>query len=209
MSFLEPAGHGVPPAVTRIASLMASFSAPWALVGGWAVDAWLGRITREHQDIDVSIFREDERALFDLLHPAWRLVAHDAPDAAHDEPWDGRPLRFPAHIHATAEDGFALEVLVNMRAGADWVLDPALGLALPIAQAVTGSPWGVPTAVPAVIAFYKATAYWQNPNVKPRRFDEADFAALAGLLPAHDRQWLAMAVSRAVPGHPWLGTLSP
>jgi hypothetical protein len=46
---------------------MSSFPAPWALCGGWAIDAWLGRQTREHGDVDVSVFLQDQRALFEHL----------------------------------------------------------------------------------------------------------------------------------------------
>ena len=28
--------------------------------GGWAVDLWVGRLTRPHDDIDVLVWREDE-----------------------------------------------------------------------------------------------------------------------------------------------------
>ena len=29
------------------------------LFGGWAVDFWVGRVTREHDDIDVAAWRND------------------------------------------------------------------------------------------------------------------------------------------------------
>ena len=28
--------------------------------GGWAVDLWVGRLTRPHEDIDVLVWRRDE-----------------------------------------------------------------------------------------------------------------------------------------------------
>ena len=30
------------------------------MAGGWAIDLFLGRETRNHQDIDIAIFREDQ-----------------------------------------------------------------------------------------------------------------------------------------------------
>jgi hypothetical protein len=40
--------------------LLNSFRRPWFVGGGWAIDLFLGRETRNHQDIDIAIFREDQ-----------------------------------------------------------------------------------------------------------------------------------------------------
>ena len=55
---------------------MGTFESTWALCGGWAVDAWLGRESREHHDIDVALFHEDQFALYEHL-AGWRLIGHD------------------------------------------------------------------------------------------------------------------------------------
>jgi Aminoglycoside-2''-adenylyltransferase len=33
--------------------------------GGWAVDLWMGRLTRPHDDIDVLVWRRDEARVDD------------------------------------------------------------------------------------------------------------------------------------------------
>src|SRR5262245_30920957 len=106
-----PLVTAAPEAISRAATLMASFPRPWGLCGGWAVDAWLGRVTRDHRDLDLALFAEDQGALFQHLR-GWRMVGHDEPDDEHDDPWDGRPLGVSAHIHATTDDGFELDVQV-------------------------------------------------------------------------------------------------
>jgi hypothetical protein len=43
------------------------------LFGGWAVDLWVGRLTREHDDIDVAAWRSDYGAIGSALEAAgWR-----------------------------------------------------------------------------------------------------------------------------------------
>ena len=37
------------------------------LFGGWAVDLWCGRVTREHHDVDVAVLLSDRPAIHDLL----------------------------------------------------------------------------------------------------------------------------------------------
>src|SRR5436309_9760576 len=49
--------------VLEVARLMRGFPRPWYIAGGWAIDIFLGRETREHDDIDVSVLRNDQAKL--------------------------------------------------------------------------------------------------------------------------------------------------
>ena len=202
----------VPEPVGRIAELMSAFRAPWALCGGWAIDAWLGRQTRDHGDIDIAVFQDDHHALFEHL-AGWQLVADDT-SVERGKPWNGRPLSLPAHIHArfsvtgeplpdlgavlTASQGWGLEFQMNERSGDDWVLSRAPRISLPLHQCVGQSGWGLPTLVPEVILFYKASEL--------RRRDKLDLLALLPHLADEQRDWLRSAISLV--GHPWLTQLS-
>src|SRR3990170_1215220 len=133
----------VPEPVAPIAELMSAFRAPWALCGGWAVDAWLGQLTRDHADVDISVFADDQRALFDHL-AGWQLVAHDLNDT--HQPWDGRHLDLPNHIQARldaaqplpdrldapAQQGFSLDIQLNERSGGDWIFSREPRVTMPL-----------------------------------------------------------------------------
>jgi Aminoglycoside-2''-adenylyltransferase len=45
---------------SRLSSLMCSFHAPWWVVGGKALELWMGRQTCVHQDVDVAFLRDDQ-----------------------------------------------------------------------------------------------------------------------------------------------------
>ena len=45
---------------------------PWWIAGGWAIDLFLGKVTREHEDVDVAILRIDEKAFRTYLK-SWEL----------------------------------------------------------------------------------------------------------------------------------------
>jgi hypothetical protein len=94
------------------AALMAGYGRTWAMCGGFAVDAWLGRETRTHGDFDIFVLEEDERAIFEHLSAEWALIAHDEADPISTSAWDGRDLVHPAHIHAMP----GMEVML-----AEWV----------------------------------------------------------------------------------------
>jgi hypothetical protein len=186
---------------------MSTFHPTWCLCGGWALDAWLGRQTRDHADVDIAVFQDDQHAIFDHL-AGWQLIAHD-PHVAGDttEPWDGRRLDLPAHIHARAHDGFKLEVLLDERSGRDWILSREPRISLPLRLCVQQSPWRLPTAIPEVLLFFKATAYFGISEMNDRPQDEGDFLTLVPHLTEKQRHWLREAIPLVHPDHPWLSQL--
>jgi len=220
--------NAVPEEVARIGEFMSTYHHEWALCGGWAVDAWLARLTRDHGDVDIAVFENDRQALFEHL-TGWQLIAHEeAKENEGSELWDGRRLLLPAHMHGRppeesgplperfdpsgmrivfATDGFWLDVCLCERSGREWVLNGDPRVALSLGQCIRHSVWGLPTVTPEVLLFFKATLYVGTKN-HLRPTDEADFLALLPLLTDEQRAWLREAVSRVYDGeHPWVGRM--
>ena len=201
---VEESVNAVPEPLRRVADVFATFEPDWYLCGGWAADAWLGRTTREHRDVDVVVFAEDRRAIFEQL-AGWSLVAHERDDDEHEDAWDGRPVALGTHVHARPEDGFELELFLDERSEGMWVLRRVPRITRPLSEAVAWSPWGLPTAAPEVVCFLKATAYHDGPTSPPaREVDEADFLALEPTLTTERRDWLRSAIAAVDPSHRWL-----
>ena len=203
----------VPEPVARVAGLMSTFRPAWALCGGWAIDAWLGRVTRDHGDIDIVVFVQ--HALFEHL-PGWQLLAHDPAAPDHNGEWWNaqRVLSHGSHIHArppdrsgpvpprgiaTDDDGFTLEFYVNECIGDDWVLSREPLISMPLTRCVQQSAWGLPTVASEVLLFYKAADLL-------RHRDKVDFQALLPHLTGEQREWLRETI--ALVGHPWLSQLA-
>jgi hypothetical protein len=51
---------------------MRRFEPEWFIAGGWAIDLFLGKETRRHEDIEIALFRRDQAALQDYL-AGWLL----------------------------------------------------------------------------------------------------------------------------------------
>src|SRR5947209_6890306 len=57
----------------KLDRLLGGFRRPWLLAGGWALDLFLGRVTREHHDLEILLRRADQRALRRYL-AGWEFV---------------------------------------------------------------------------------------------------------------------------------------
>jgi hypothetical protein len=54
-----------------VADVSALFASVWLVVGGWAVDLFIGELTRGHDDVDIGLDRQDQVAARRLL-PGWQ-----------------------------------------------------------------------------------------------------------------------------------------
>ena len=124
-----------PPQSDGLNELMSTFDGPWFLIGGWAIDAWLGRQSRDHGDVDIGYFRDSEQQVFRHL-AGWHMAAHDTPDADHDDEWDGHALDFPAHIHARKPGWPELDLNANERVGDEWIVNADPRLTVRIGDAI-------------------------------------------------------------------------
>src|SRR5689334_12704830 len=81
-------GRWQPWSPREVAALFAALPVPWWVAGGWAIDLFLGRQTREHEDIDIQVLRRDQHAVR-ALFGVWDMQAALPPP--RDESWAFRP----------------------------------------------------------------------------------------------------------------------
>lgn len=183
-----------------VARLLADLPAPWFVAGGWAVDLFVGRRTRDHEDVDVAVLRRDLPILRAHLS-GWDVrTARPGLRGALD-PWpESAPIPPDAHeVHARRPEGPASEVefLVEESREDAWAYRRRPSVTRPLRDLGLRSPGGVPFLAPEVVLLYKATRSEEARHA-------ADFAALRPRLPAPRRAWLAAALAAAHPGCPWI-----
>jgi hypothetical protein len=182
----------------RAAAWMAAFPAKWAIAGGWALDLFLGQVSREHDDVEVAIFRDDQRGLREYLYlSGWSFEAQVGP--GQRERWDGRQwLEPPVHeLHGVSPDGEErLEILLNERRGRQWRYRRCAAVSLPIERAIRRGAWNVPVLAPEVVLLQKSAA--------PEARDWLDFRAVVDRLGEEETTWLRGAIARAHPGSGFL-----
>ena len=176
-------------------ALLAAYDIPWAVAGGWALDLFLGRQTRDHADLDLAIWRGDQHTLQVAAAPDWKLeVAYDGalrPWKAGD--WLSLPIH-EIHAHHVRRMSASLELLLNERDDTTWIYrrDPDVRLDLDRAILIRD---GIPILAPEIVLLYKSKA--------PRPTDEADFRIALPALTAQQRAWLRRAIARWQADHPW------
>jgi len=177
---------------------MRGYPAPWAVAGGWAIDLALGVVSRAHADVDLAVFRDDQRLLrAHLVNWRWEYAEDGVLVPWHHEQW----LALPIHeLYATSAAGLRIEILLNERDGDDWLFRRDPRVRLPLARAIVTSSSGVPALAPEVALLYKSK--------DPRSTDQADFAAAAPRLEASARQWLSDALGECYGEHPWRAALA-
>jgi len=186
--------------ILEVAQLMHGFPAPWFISGGWAIDLFVGEVTRPHSDIEIGIFRCDQRALWRQL-PGWRFEkAVDSSAGGEWVSWEmHEELRLPVHqIKATRRDGEPAEIefFLNERSETHWISRRHAGLARAVSEAVFISALEVPALVPEIQLLFKAK--YNRPK------DRADFELALPRFDMMQRAWLANALAEYHPGHAWI-----
>lgn len=184
----------------KVAEIMVGFSKPWFVAGGWAIDLFLSRVTREHKDVEIAIFRQDQLELRrHLTDWGFKKVEEGRLVSWLGSEW----LELPAHeIHArnTHSDPNHLEVLLNECDGTHWIFrrNPLIKLTLTNAGMISKK-GGIPFLIPEIVLLYKAKA--------PKSHDEADFQSVCRVLDSNRRSWLRQAIGACHPNHSWLESL--
>jgi len=188
--------------VRKIAAIMHGFGKPWFVAGGWAVDLFLGRETRAHEDIEVSIFRRDQEAIWRQFS-GWAMDKIVPGGDPKRQPWRGEWLRPPVHeIHAGRAGGelHEVEILLDEAWADTWRFRRNLAVSRPVAEIGLRNVEGIPFLAPEIVLLYKAK--------DPRPHDEQDFRCALPALDEPRRRWLEEALRVAHPRHPWLDALA-
>jgi len=193
----------------RALGVMAGFAGAWWVAGGWALDLFLGRKTRPHADLEISILAADQGALFQHLR-GWdlRLAGPGASLPAWDgswiqppfhQVWARRGLGRPSRPGEFAADPTMLGFLLEQSTGDRWVFRRHPAVTRQQDQVGTITAEGVAVVRPEIALLFKA---------KGTRFkDQRDFDRVLPHLDETARAWLASALKQAHPEHTWRGRL--
>ena len=185
----------------QVAAVLQHSTPTWCVVGGWAIDLWLGRRTRDHSDIEIAAPRNDFGSLRRALEPRYRLYAAGAGETSAL----GIDEEFPSSRHQCwvadpASGKWRLDLMLEPGDSRRWVFRRDERIQQPRSRMIDRS-GGIPFLRPEGVLLYKARS--------PRAKDQADLEACLPGLPPASRSWLAASLSMTHPGHRWLELLQP
>ena len=95
------------------------FRFPYMVSSGWALDLYLGHVTRVHQDVDITLYRRDQLELQTYMtERKWEFVA---PNDQKLEPWPRHTkLELPRHQVHAHKDGRFIDFLLSEVEGDLW-----------------------------------------------------------------------------------------
>ena len=201
----HPLGRWQPWRPHEVANFFAALPVPWWIAGGWAIDLFLGRQTRAHEDIDVLILRRDHQAVRPLFG-TWDVQAALPPP--RDEAWPFRPWYLDEALDETIHDiwcrpdatqPWMVQLMIADTREEQWLFRRMPTISRSVATIGGTTPEGIPYLVPEIQLLHKAR------GLRPK--DEADFRQTLPMLHRERRAWLRDALAQAHPQHPWLDHL--
>ena len=183
----------------QAAAVLADWTEPWWVAGGWALEAFAQRERpREHEDIDVAIFRRDVPSLQAYLDPdyhCWAIghrqlrpideTSSDLPDWA-DQVW----------LREHAWQPWVADVVTTPDEDGRWVFRRDPTFTAPLDEVTWVGTDGIRYMNPEIVLAYKARL--------GRPKDDDDLAAALPRLDVRQRRWLRDTVARLHPDHRWL-----
>lgn len=182
------------------AARFAGVPVPWCVVGGWAIDLFLGEQTREHEDLEIAISRPDFAAVRRHLHEFAFHVVGDGEVRRLDA---GAVPRAESHQNWVLDEEamkWRVDVMIEPGGTDTWRFRRDERIMGPREFMIGTTEDGVRFLKPHGVLLFKAK--WQ------REKDEADFEACVRRMAGSERAWLAAALRAAHSDHPWTERLA-
>jgi hypothetical protein len=191
-----------PLSVDEVATAFEGMPVAWWIAGGWALDLFVGKTTRPHEDIDVLILRRDQLAVQKHLCD-WQLFKTRQPDPPHLAPWPtGEFLEPPMNdIWGRREmnDGpWCFQIMLMETEGDRWVYRRLPTIGGSIADMGLTTDAGIPYLAPEIQLLYKSATGLQK--------DTEDLVNVLPVLTRRRAEWLLNCLRCQYPdGHAWIG----
>jgi hypothetical protein len=195
-------------ALLEVAEALGNLRAPFYFSGGWAIDLHLGRVTREHHDIDTLVMRRDHLGLHKALKQFLlkKIIPHPdgmPPNRGTIVEWPpGERIELPVHqinAYRANDSEPAFQVMLAESSDGEWIFRRNPEIRMPLARMGFHPLWGLPYLAPEIVLLFKAK------HLEPR--DRIDFDSALPALSMDARRWLRDAIEKTHPGHEWLNAL--
>jgi L-amino acid N-acyltransferase YncA len=187
-----------PLSVDEVKNVFKPFKHQWWIAGGWAIDLFLGKQTRKHDDIDVLILREDQLEIQNLL-AGWDLWAADPPGTL--KPWPkgeilGKGLQ-DIWGRRTPKYPWQIQIMLFDTENEEWIFKRDESIRRRLSSITVTTNDGTSLLAPEIQLLYKSKSL--------RSKDQQDFENAITVLSDDQKNWLKDALIKIYNGgHEWL-----
>lgn len=177
-----------PLTVTEVSSIFNTIPISWGIAGGWALDMHIGRKTREHSDIDIAIFRKDQRVVYQHLKNDWMLYK------AKDEklsPWQEKEYLDVINdvwVSRGTHTPWVFQIMLLDCEQENWIYQREKTIKLSKEELFSNDKNKVPYLKPAIQLLYKGG------SSQIREKDFQDFQVILPSLTVQEKEWLKKAL---------------
>lgn len=184
----------------EINDLMKDYKYTWFIAGGWAIDLFINSVTREHNDIEIGIFREEQYEMYKYFKD-WTLkkvVKYE--NKPKLEVWkENEYLCLPVHEihgHNSNLNVNNIEILLNEKHEDYWIYRRNQNIKRNIQDTILISELGIPILSPEIVLLYKSSHNKEK--------DNKDFMSVIDKLSCSQKNWLRESLVVTNPNHEWL-----
>ncbi len=141
----------------KVKNIMDKFGFPWFIVGGWAIDLFIGEETRVHDDLEIGIYRKNQMHLYRYFESSKKYFINNKSKIGKHEKkeWNKEYLQLPIHEIYVEYKGMELEVLLNERDEDNWVYRRDKEIKLDDRKAILFTEKRIPYLCPEAVLLYK------------------------------------------------------
>jgi len=178
---------------TFLHQVLGDYTGFWAVAGGWAIDFYLGELTRKHKDLEIAIWRDEQEQIHRYL-AGWDCKSYNN---GYPKEWlQGNTLHLPVHEVHCLDKNHELEILLNERENGVWTFRRDKRITSPERCFAIDNSAGVKVIAPEIVLLYKAKD--PSPN------DILDLENTLEEMEAKSRTWLFESIYKINPKHKWL-----
>jgi hypothetical protein len=181
----------------EVAQRLSGTSALWYVVAGWALDLFIGRQSRPHDDIEIGVPARS----FPEIRFAFDEYDFDVVDSGRRWPLSSGTFEstFQTWLRDSNTGVYHLDVFRDPHVGSEWICRRDERVRMSFSKLTCYSGTGIPYMSPEVVLLFKAKHL--------REKDQADFERVLPLLDNQQVEWLRVNLELVHPGHTWTEVL--
>lgn len=168
---------------------------PWHVAGGWALDLWLGRQTRQHGDLEISVLRSDFSVFREAIGPFSFFAAKNGVLTPLEVDECPAPDVHQVWVLDAVERCWKLDLFLDPGDDLCWTYRRDHSVQVSRRDCVALSENGVPFLAPEIVMLYKAKRLAAK--------DRSDFDVCVPFLEPAARRWLSRMIEKYFPSHEW------